>query len=103
MTLGVALAYLEKNYPDYVETTALDWQVENILSAGEKGLNGYQFSSGKWQIAIRYPQGAASAISYNIRCTNQDTGFRWLGSVDADGEVVEFQSEADIIQGAFEQ
>lgn len=86
---SAALAYLAQRDPDHAPASGLTWTSEVIDTEGIVGAMHFRYSSSPWQMVIVVPVAAPEQIIYQIQVTNDQTGFRWEGSVDKDGVVIE--------------
>jgi len=87
--LNAALAYLAETYPDLASAAGRDWAARFVESEGQVGAGGYEFSSGDWLATITYPVVRPDLVVYSVALTNNRTGFRWSGKVDAQAQVEE--------------
>jgi hypothetical protein len=83
------LAYLGENYADSAPAAGLAWVEAHTKPEGMVGGESYEYSAGDWLIAVSYPVVAPENVVYTMVVTNQATGFRWEGQVDAQGQVAE--------------
>ncbi len=84
-----ALAYLAENYGGEAPAAGLAWAAKHTKPEGLVGGESYTYTAGDWVIAISYPVVAPENVIYTIQVSNQATGFRWEGQVDAQGQVTE--------------
>jgi serpin B len=83
------LTYLTGNFGDQAPATGLVWTEKQTKPEGLVGTDSYEYTSGDWVIDVSYPVVAPENVVYTIAVTNQNTGFRWEGQVDANGVVTE--------------
>jgi hypothetical protein len=83
------LAYLSENHAADAPKTSLTWTRARMTPGGLVGAETYQYRSGFWVLTIAYPVTAPDSMIYRITVSNENTGFRWQGEVDATGKVTE--------------
>jgi hypothetical protein len=83
------LAYLAENYGAEAPAAGLAWTEKHTKPEGLVGGESYEYTAGDWVIAVSYPVVAPENVVYTIQVSNQATGFRWEGQVDAQGQVTE--------------
>jgi predicted small lipoprotein YifL len=69
--------------------SGLAWQEERLTPENIVGGENYQYSAGDWVVTVAYPVVLPENTIYEITVTNQETGFQWTGTVDAQGVVTE--------------
>ncbi|MGA9190703.1 MAG: hypothetical protein WBZ24_03140 [Anaerolineales bacterium] len=84
-----ALAYLAQHEPEKGPPSDLQWTSEVIDTEGIVGAMHFRYSSSPWQMVIVAPVVAPELTIYQVQVTNDQTGFRWEGSVDKYGAVIE--------------
>jgi hypothetical protein len=83
------LAYLTENYGAEAPAAGLAWTERHTKPEGLVGGESYEYTNGDWVITVSYPVVAPENVVYTIDVSNQTTGFRWEGQVDAQGQVTE--------------
>lgn len=84
-----ALTYLAEHYDGEAPAAGLAWTEKHTKPEGLVGGESYEYTAGDWVIAISYPVVAPENVVYTIQVSNQATGFRWEGQVDAQAQVAE--------------
>ncbi len=84
-----ALAYIAANYSGQVTMPGAGWTEENITEEGLVGASTFRYTAGDWVAIVSFPVVAPDATIYQVVATDQATGFRWEGEVDAAGQVTE--------------
>ncbi len=85
----LALNYVANLYGSDAPPPSLDWAGEIVTAEGLIGAMHYRFSAGDWVITIIAPVVAPDMVVYQVTLTNSSTGFEWMGTVDAEGQVTE--------------
>ncbi|MBM4431321.1 MAG: DUF333 domain-containing protein, partial [Chloroflexi bacterium] len=83
------LAYLIENYEGQAPAAGLLWTEKHTKPEGLVGGENYEYTADDWLIAVSYPVVAPENVVYTIVVSNQATGLRWEGQVDAQGQVTE--------------
>jgi serpin B len=84
-----ALAYLAQSAGAQAVPAGLEWTEKDITAGGLVGASTFQYTSGEWVITVSYPIVLPENTIYHVVVTNESTGFRWEGDVDAEGQVTE--------------
>jgi predicted small lipoprotein YifL len=84
-----AFLYVSEHYDVSGLGSGLAWQEERLTPENIVGGETYQYSAGDWVVTVAYPVVLPENTIYEITVTNQDTGFQWTGTVDAQGVVTE--------------
>lgn len=84
-----AFLYVSEHYSVSGLGAGLAWQEERLTPEGIVGGETYEYSAGDWVVTVAYPVVLPENTIYEISVTNQDTGFQWVGTVDATGAVTE--------------
>lgn len=91
--LDAALAYVREHYGEQAPSPGLTWVGDHPPAEEPVGVQTFEFTPGSgaedWVIAVSYPVVAPEDVVYRVVVTNETTGFRWEGEVDAGGEVTE--------------
>jgi hypothetical protein len=91
--LDAALAYLAETYGEQGPEMSLTWKEERTTPQDLVGASRFQYTSGDWVVTVTYPIVAPEETIYRMTVSNQATGFRWEGQVDAMGGVTEGPSD----------
>ena len=84
-----AFLYISEEYGMGGLGAGLAWQEERVTPEGIVGGEIYQYSAGDWVVTVAYPVVLPENTIYEISVANEDTGFQWAGTVDAEGVVTE--------------
>jgi predicted small lipoprotein YifL len=84
-----AFLYISEHYDVSGLGAGLAWQEERLTPENIVGGETYQYSAGEWVVTVAYPVVLPENTIYEISVTNQETGFQWAGTVDAEGMVTE--------------
>lgn len=82
------LDYLDDNYDDNIPGPNLLWQEEDKTPAGIVGSVVKAYTSEGWTMLISYPVVNPEATVFSVTLVSSG-GWKWEGSVDADGSVTE--------------
>lgn len=82
-----ALSYLREQFGADAPATGLSWSEERATPPGLIGAETYRYTAGDWIITVSYPITSPDLVMYQVVVTNLSTGFQWLGTVDAVGNV----------------
>jgi len=86
---NAALAYIGERYGEQAPSPDLAWTGENITPEGMTGSGIYQYTAQDWAVKVSSLVVIPDSFVYEVVVTNQATGFRWDGEVDATGQVAE--------------
>jgi len=86
---AAVLAYLAENYGGEAPVAGLDWVETHTKPEGLVGGESFEYTASDWVISVSYPVVAPENAVYATAVSNQATGFRWEGQVDAQGQVTE--------------
>jgi hypothetical protein len=78
-----ALTFLRGRYPTAAPAAGIAWTSRNTTPPDAPGVPSYEFTSGNWLMTIWVPQIAQYSPIYEMELDNQDTGFRWTGTLSA--------------------
>jgi predicted small lipoprotein YifL len=84
-----AFLYVSEDYDVSGLGGGLAWQEERLTPEDIVGGETYQYSAGDWVVTVAYPVVLPENTIYEISVTNQETGFQWTGTVEAQGVVTE--------------
>ena len=84
-----ALAYVIEHYGEQAPAPGLTWTEELTTPERLVGSSTFQYTAGDWVIKVSFPVVAPPNVIYQVVMTNQKTGFRWEGQVNAAGQVTE--------------
>jgi hypothetical protein len=87
-----ALAHVSEHYGEQTPAPGLTWRDE-FTPEGPVRLANYQYTVEDWMVSISY---RTQPVVYQVVVTNQATGFRWEGTVDASGQVTEQVAPDDV-------
>jgi hypothetical protein len=93
--IDTALGYVRETTPDQAPPADLEWAGQNITPEDLVGAVTYRFRAPGWDMTLTHPVAAPEDMIYRIFIENRNTGFQWSGTVDAEGEVVEYDSEPE--------
>jgi hypothetical protein len=92
-----ALIYLRGKFGEQAPSNDLTWTASRASQQGLVGASTFLFDAPDWTMTIEYPIVAPDATIYTIDLYNPVTEFRWMGQVDAQGNVSELgESEGEI-------
>jgi hypothetical protein len=80
--------YLQYHYPP-IDVKAVEWEEEDITPEGLVGSATFRYTVQSWVAEVSYPVVAPEATIYEVKVTNDNLGFEWQGTVDAEGVVTE--------------
>ncbi len=86
-----ALTYISEHY-EQTPALGLTW-TEEFAPERPFHLANYQYTVEGWLVSISY---RTRPVLYQVVVTNQATGFRWEGTVDASGQVTEQVAPDDV-------
>jgi len=86
-----ALTYISEHY-EQTPALGLTW-TEEFTPERPFHLANYQYTAEGWLVSISY---RTRPVLYQVVVTNQATGFRWEGMVDASGQVTEQVAPDDV-------
>ena len=89
--LQSALAHVRTKYGAEAPPADLSWQGERITPAGLVGSDTYRYTAGDWVATVTYPLVSPEDMVFNITVENRTTGFSWIGSIDANGQITEVE------------
>jgi putative hemolysin len=85
-----ALGFVFDRYGEVVfPAPGSDWAVENITEEGLVGGSTFRYTASDVVVTISFPVVNPANTVYRITVVKEATGFRWEGSVDAAGEIIE--------------
>jgi hypothetical protein len=84
-----ALDYLVGHYGEQAPWCNFIWLEQETTQDGQIGQMIYQYAAGDWVVTISYPATEPEAVVYSVVVGNQSTGFKWKGTVDSEGAVIE--------------
>ena len=93
-----ALSYVVGRYGDQAPAPDLTWtlsgRAESVAPGGSPDeVTGspdkvtYRFTAGTWIATVTFPVGGPGTVVYTVEISDQSTGFRWDGVVNATGDV----------------
>jgi len=85
----VAVAFVSERYGETAPALDLHWAEEFVTPEGMVGSGSYEYVAEDWTVTVSYPIVPPESIIFRIVVMNERTGFRWLGLVDAAGDVTE--------------
>ncbi len=94
-----ALAYLRVNYSETAPTEGLAWAETEVTTEEVVGSSSFLYSAGEWQVSVSYPIVAPEALVYQVKVSDTATGYHWMGTLNANGEVTEEYLDTDITPG----
>ncbi len=80
--------YEHYQYPP-IDVQAVEWEEEDITPEGLVGSATVRYIVQSWVAEVSYPIVAPEATIYEVRVRNDNLGFEWQGTVDAEGAVTE--------------
>jgi hypothetical protein len=91
-----AMAYISEYYSDQpgLEPGQI-WMEERTTPEGWIGSATYQFTAGDWVVTITDPVLPPERTVRGVAVTNESTGFRWDGEVDAVGNATEASASSE--------
>jgi len=84
-----ALAHLRLAFPDKAPSEGIHWTGRNTTPPDFPGVSSYEFTGDQWLMVIRTPLLSVDTLIYEMELSNQDTGLRWTGKLDASYAVLE--------------
>jgi len=89
--LDAALAYVSKHYDEQAPAAGLAWTGDRPPPEEFVGGETFEFTSEPtdWVVTVSVSVVAPEDVVYQVVVTNESTGFRWEGEVDAAGQVTE--------------
>lgn len=84
-----AVDYLNQQFDSNVPAEDISWQEEDVTPANIVGSVSKSFTSGGWTALVSYPVVRPDLTVYQVALSNRDSGWRWEGTVKADGSVTE--------------
>jgi hypothetical protein len=90
--IDMALGYMNKWHGNNYPAPGLTWIGDYASGADVVGAETILFTSKGapgWTITVSYPVVAPEAVIYQVMAINEEIGFRWVGKVDATGQVTE--------------
>ena len=85
----VALTYLRKHDAQNAPSADIVWQEEDVTPPGWVGGVFKEFTSDEWTIKVSYAVLPPESTVYQITVSSIKLGWRWKGSVKADGSLTE--------------
>jgi hypothetical protein len=85
---AMSYIYLHYHYPP-IDVKAVEWEEEDITPEGLVGSATFRYTVQSWVAEVSYPIVAPEATIYAVEVTNDNLGFEWQGTVDAEGVVTE--------------
>jgi serpin B len=82
-----ALAHLAEAYGQRVPALDITWTEEETTPEGLVGSSGFCYSAEEWVIEVAFNLVAPQDTVYSVAASNEASGFRWKGEVDAAGQV----------------
>jgi len=87
-----ALTYIIEHYGEQAPALGLTW-TEEFTPERPFQLANYQYTAEDWVVSISY---RTRPVVYQVMMTNQPTGFRWEGTIDASRQVTEQVAPDDV-------
>jgi hypothetical protein len=84
-----ALAHVQRAYAHTAPPQGLAWLARPTQPLGQGGTSCYELVSGTWLMSMAVPTLAPGQVLYEIGLNNSDTGFQWVGSLNARYEVLQ--------------
>ena len=85
-----ALDYIFDRYGEVVfPPPGADWTEENITKEGLVGASTFRYTAADLVVTVSFPVVSPADTIYQVVVSNEGTGFRWEGEVDAAGQVTE--------------
>ena len=85
----VALTYLREHEPQNAPSAGIVWQEEDVTPPDWVGAGFKEFTSDEWTITVVCPVLSPERTVYKITVSSIKLGWRWKGSVKADGTLTE--------------
>jgi hypothetical protein len=82
-------------YPP-VDTTAVEWEEEDITPEGLAGWAAFRYTVDSWVVEVSHPIVPPEATIYMVAVSNPDLDFEWHGTVDPQGVVTEGAQRPDV-------
>lgn len=89
--------YLAATYGQSFPAVDSGWTIENITPEGLVGNTTFRLSNGDYLITVSYPIVAPDATIFHVVAEETAAGFRWEGSVDAQGQITDAAGTGEAI------
>jgi hypothetical protein len=89
-----ALVHLAELYGEQAPWPNFIWLEQGTTQEGLAGHMIHHYVAGDWVVTISHPVVAPEAVVHSVVVDNQSTGFKWEGTVESEGAVIEQPSPA---------
>ena len=91
---NTALAFVSGRYGEQASPSGLAWTTERTTPEEHIGSTTFQYTAEVWVVTVSCPVVPLETVVCQVKVTDQDRGFHWLGKVDAAGQVTELSGPA---------